>query len=229
MANEIIINKFEQRSEFNRSLLSLLDRHMDLDLTHPHAVLLPGGRTPFATYERLAGKPRDIDREFHCILSDERHVPDTSPESNFGRMQPLFAEMGIAQRQFLHPNTALALNECADEYDHALEEFFERGGEITLGILGLGADGHTASLFSPEDLNKHQNPFAIPVQRPEPPNRISVTKYLISKAKRILFICTGTEKEKIVAALEKPDNGLIAARAVEEVDQVELWYSPDRG
>lgn len=219
------LKTFDSRAELKREFLELMLAEMRCPARSPRAVMLPGGSTPFEIYAELAEMDPMIDREFHIILSDERHVPIDSQDSNYGRMLPLLLRAGLSGRQILHPDCALPLEEAAVRYDHGLQEFFERDGRIALGVLGIGSDGHTASLFTQEDLENQQFPFAIPVRKPAPPDRISVTRELISRADRIIFLCTGPEKSDIVSAIEAGSEQVIAVRAVERVEDVQLWYS----
>jgi len=219
------IRNFDSRADLRREFLELLLAEIRRPARIPHAVMLPGGSTPFEIYAELAEMEAVIDRELHVILSDERHVDFGDPESNYGRMLPLLLRAGLSERQILHPDCRLPLDEAAVRYDHVLHEFFERDGRITLAVLGVGTDGHTASLFSSEDLENRQYPFAIPVRKPEPPDRISVTRDLIARADRIIFLCTGEEKSAIVSAIKAGSEQVIAVRAVERVDDVQLWYS----
>jgi len=219
------IKRFNSRPELHDKALALMEEQMRIASPTPRAIVLPGGRTPFGIYSALAAARPPIDPHLHLILSDERHVAADSPESNHGRMLPLFTRAGFAARQFLHPDTALALDDCAAAYDHRLAEFFERGGRVTLSLLGIGSDGHTASLFDMASLRRAGNEFAIAVRRPDPPDRISVTPRLLRASERVIFLCTGVEKKDIIAQIERNPEEVVAACAVAGVENVELWYS----
>lgn len=96
-----------------------------------------------------------------------------------------------------------------------------------MGLLGIGTDGHTASLFNEADLRESENCYAIPVEKHPPPHRISATKRLISKADRVVFLCTGARKRPIIEQLQHDPQTVIASKAVEDVNRVEVWYSPE--
>lgn len=221
----MLIKQFESYAELHGKVLGLLKEHSRLALTDPHAIVLPGGRTPFGIYSDLADSPPHVDRRLHLILSDERHVLPSSPDSNYGRMLPLFERAGVDPRQIVHPNTTLPLEDCADEYDHRLTEFFERNGRITLCLLGVGTDGHTASLFDMAALEPTANDFAIPVRKENPPDRVSLTANVLNRSERVIFLCAGAVKNAIVERIEKFPEEVVAAQAVSGVENVELWHS----
>ncbi len=187
--------------------------------------MLPGGNTPFTIYRLIRDNPPKIDNRLHIMLSDERYVPPFSADSNFGRMGSMFSALKISATRVFHPDCELPLKECAEKYNLNLSNYLENGGIITLALLGVGIDGHTASLFDHNSLTRGKQACAIAVKRDDGPDRISVTKNLISRIKRIVFLCAGVEKAGIVEKMEQNPNGVIAARAVENVENVELWYS----
>jgi len=101
----------------------------------------------------------------------------------------------------------------------------ERGGRITLGILGVGADGHVASLFHEQDVQRGAGKYAIPVPREVPPNRVSVTQALLQKAEALVLMVAGPEKAAIVETLMSHAESIIAGQVTQGVPQIELWYS----
>ncbi len=97
---------------------------------------------------------------------------------------------------------------------------------VTLGLLGLGADGHTASLFSAADLERARGQLAIAVQRPDGMSAVSVTPELLARVAQPLFVVAGSGKRAAIQALIAEDATLIAWRAVQGCPQVELWLEP---
>jgi len=127
-------------------------------------------------------------------------------------------------------HTELSLEESTDKYDQELSAYMayiKKGGRITLAMLGLGVDGHVASLFSTDDLERGKRRCAISVSRGNDPARVSVTVNLLAKAERIVFFVKGADKADIVRRIRTRRETVIATRAVEGVSNVELWYSPD--
>jgi 6-phosphogluconolactonase/glucosamine-6-phosphate isomerase/deaminase len=94
-----------------------------------------------------------------------------------------------------------------------------------LGILGLGADGHLASLFRPEDLRRGGGRYAIAVPRDPGPDRVSVTRELLLLIERLVFLVVGAEKAEVVKRAEHDDPRLTAIQGVRGAKSVELWFS----
>ncbi|HVN44077.1 MAG TPA: 6-phosphogluconolactonase, partial [Steroidobacteraceae bacterium] len=116
---------------------------------------------------------------------------------------------------------------AAQEYERALGNLLKSGVRITLGLLGLGADGHTASLFSAGDLARAGGHLAVPVQRPDGMSAVSVTPQLLSQVEELTFVVAGVSKQEAVRALEAGDADLPAWRAVQARAKTELWVHLD--
>jgi 6-phosphogluconolactonase len=209
-----------------REAVALLDGHFRLQDPGPHAVMLTGGHTPLAIYRTLEQTADRADDALWLLISDERHVPVESPENNFAKMRGIVEALGVEPSRVMRVHTELPLEKAADRYDAELRAFFDRGGQVTLGILGLGADGHVASLFDIEDLERGNGRYAIAVPRAEGPDRISVTPDLLRKVERLVFLVAGDEKAAIVRQLETDPASVIANRATQGIAGVELWYAP---
>ncbi len=219
------IIRFDHLEEMEQAARALLVEHFRLADAEPHAVMLTGGSTPQGLYRSLAAAPDSADDRLHLLISDERHVPLDSPANNFATMRPMIDAWRIDDSRVLRVHTELPLQESADRYDAELASFFKQGGRITLGILGLGADGHAASLFNANDLNRSKERFAIAVPRHEGPDRISVTPDLLAKSERLIFLVAGPKKAAIVEKITSDPETVIAAQAVQGTSQVELWYA----
>jgi len=112
-----------------------------------HCVLgLSGGSTPKDIYATLA-KSTDFDwSKLYIFLVDDRYVPASHDQSN----QKLIADSGLANKvlpeHYIFPNTNLELKECIADYDHKIKTLFSNSPADII-TLGLGDDGHIASLF----------------------------------------------------------------------------------
>jgi 6-phosphogluconolactonase len=197
-------------------------------------IALAGGATPRATYERLAVAPyRDRmpwDRTF-VFFGDERAVGPDHVDSNY-RMahDALLSSVPIPATQVFRihgeagdPETA------ATEYARTLASVFKtRRGEIPrldLVLLGLGVDGHTASLFpgSPVLKEVFRTVAAVHAAAAIIPQRLTMTFPILDAAARVIFLVTGAEKAKAVkAALSDHAAGLPAAM-VRPVDGRLVW------
>jgi len=216
---------FDSKAALEQEALKLLADHFRQTGPPPHGVMLTGGRTVLGLYEKLCANPCPIDEGLHLLISDERHVPTDSPENNFAAMRRMVKSLGIDKSQVMRVRTSLTLREAARDYDTQLATFLDSGGRITLGILGLGADGHLASLFEMSHLNLVEKRWAIPVPRVPGPDRISVTQDLLLQVERIVFLAVGAEKAEIIERIQQQPESVVASAALAESPWTEIWHS----
>ncbi len=170
---------------------------------HGRACLaLAGGTTPRRVHEALAERSDIPWSLVHVYFGDERCVPPDHPDSNY-RMakESLFDRIALPSAQIHRPASELEDRDAAARaYDAVLP------ARLDLIILGIGEDGHTASLFpgSPA-LNERERRY-IPVVGPKPPpNRLTLTPPALETAGALLMLATGAGKAEAVArALEGP-------------------------
>lgn len=182
---------------------------------------LSGGRTPIPFYRRLAVQERaDSWERIHIFLVDERFGPPDHPDSN-GRMiqENLVRPAGIrAENVHSIPLDKKAPEESARAYEENLRTFFRPGPgefpEFDFILLGIGAGGHTASLFpgtpAPDEVQS-----AVVAVRPggNRHDRITLTLPVLNRAARVVFLVQGEDKAEIVfRVIEKKEISLPAAR-----------------
>jgi 6-phosphogluconolactonase len=216
---------FNTRAELDTALTERLGRA--LSARGASAVMLAGGTTPMAAYRTLAHQPLAHDDRLHLLFSDERYVPADSTASNYHQSRALLDALALPEESLLRVRTELPLDEAAAAYDAALTTLLSAGIHIGLGLLGLGANGHTASLFTKADLERARGRYAIPVQRPDGMSAVSVTPELLATVREPVFVVAGPGKEDALRALQAQDSALIAWRAVQGCADVELWVTPD--
>ena len=216
---------FDTFAEMQRKALVLLRKHFSLARDGPHAALLPGGQTPLGLYQAIQQSPPKADANLHLMVTDERHVSLESPQSNFGQMRAMVAALGLDDSRVIRVNTELSHDNAAARYHADIASFLERKGHFTLGLLGVGTDGHTASLFNPGDMHWGEGRHAVAVTQQTGQNRVLVTPDLLCKAERIVFLAAGPEKAEIVQRMASDSNQVVAAQAVRSVSNVELWFS----
>jgi 6-phosphogluconolactonase len=196
-------------------------------------VALAGGATPRATYMRLAGSPfaESVPWERTWVFfGDERCVPPEHAESNY-RMasETLLSKVGIpAERVYRMRGEAEDPEEAAAEYARTLATVFEtkRGGvpRLDLVLLGLGLDGHIASLFpgSPAAKEIFRTVVAVHAAAARIPQRLTLTFPVINAAARVIFLISGAEKAKTLKAALS-DGGLLPAGMVRPADGTLTW------
>jgi len=217
--------EFDTFAQMEKEVVHLLRKHFRCHRSQPHAVMLTGGRTPLGVYRILEKSCEPVDTFLHLLISDERHVPLESPQSNYGNMRPMVHALGVDESRVMRVHTELPLDDAADRYDEALSMYVEKGGRITLGFLGLGADGHVASLFTKQDLTRRADRYAIAVPRESGPDRISVTRKLLLKVESLVFLVAGQEKVDVLEKTLNDPGSTVAGQAVRGISQTELWYS----
>jgi 6-phosphogluconolactonase len=220
-AADVRICRFALRRDLDVALAERLGRAATDGASS--AIMLAGGTTPGPAFGLLAEKPPRAAPALYIVYSDERYVPPTSTASNFHLSQPFLTGLALPSAQVLRVQTELPLEAAAQDYDERLRGLLGEKIPVRLGLLGLGADGHTASLFKPADLAAARGRLAIPVQRPDGREAVSVTPEWLAQVEEILFVVAGSDKRAALTRLAARDPTLIASRAVERCARVEVW------
>lgn len=173
-------------------------------------VALTGGPEPRRLYELLAGPMADLLpwRRMQVFWGDERYVPHDDEESNFGlARETLFRQIDLPNEQ-LHPipTTDLSHEEAAATYEETLREVLgEEAPVMDLILLGLGPDGHVASIFPEDDFGEADaDSWVRAVTAPPrhtPRQRITLTLPVLNAARHVLFLVSGDEKRDAVRAV----------------------------
>ena len=186
------------------------------------AIMLSGGTTPLPAYRELARGPLPHDR-LHVLFSDERYVPSDADASNYHQARALLEALALPASAVARVRTELPIEEAASDYERQLAALLNAGVPLGLGLLGLGADGHTASLFGTADLERARGHLAIAVQRPDGMSAVSVTPELLAHVEDTLFVVAGGGKHDAIQALAAQDVKSTAWRAVQGCPRVALW------
>src|SRR5271167_2475433 len=203
-------------------------------------VALSGGSTPKALYSLLAANYTDfVWNRIFLFFGDERHVPPTDPDSNYRMVnEALLTKIAIpAENVFRvlaeNPDAAAA----ASDYESRLRRFFElrpeirpgdRPGEIPrfdLILLGMGPDGHTASLFpDSEALNEQSRLVVANWVAKFNTHRITFTFPVLNRAAEVMFMASGPDKaEMLHQVLETKITPPLPSQRVEPSDGKLLW------
>jgi len=219
---ELATRRFASRT----ALESALEERLAGAIAAPSApaLMLSGGSTPLPAYRALGERPGLAHQAaLRVLFSDDRYVPADSPASNYHQTQPLIAALALPSGAVLRVRTELPLEDAARDYENQLAALLHSGTRIGLGLLGLGADGHTASLFSAADIDRARGHLALAVHRPDGMSAVSVTPELLARLTEPVFVVAGADKKEAVRRLLARDPGLTAWRAVAGCSRVELW------
>lgn len=172
------------------------------------AVALSGGNTPKEVYRRIPALPAVPWRKVEIYFGDERAVPPGDPSSNYRMAQEsLLGPAGIpAERVHRMEADRRDITQAARDYEALLPE------ALDLLILGIGTDGHTASLFPYAPSLAERNRRVIQVVGGEPlTQRLTITPPVIETARGLLILARGAAKAEAVAmALEGHLNPTLA-------------------
>jgi 6-phosphogluconolactonase len=178
----------------------------------PRTLVLAGGETPRRIYRRLSQEEYCWD-EVDVFFSDERCVPPDHPDSNF-RMANEALLSFVAARVHRMPGETCD----AASYERELREMSDGAPpRFDLAFLGLGPDGHTASLFPGDPALDERERWVVRVARPDH-ERMTLTLPLLSAARLAVFLVAGAEKRdalrRMMAGEDIPANRITAERAV---------------
>ncbi len=174
-------------------------------------VALSGGNTPRQMFELLASDEfrGQVDwAKVHIFWSDERAVPPTSPESNYGMARrELLIRVPIPEGNVHRMEAEKAsIGRAAHEYEEVLRKYLDlddRGfPRFHLIFLGMGTDGHTASLFPGTRVSRQTSRWvSTPTVTKLNMRRMTLTFPVLDAASRVVFLVVGSEKAQILRAV----------------------------
>lgn len=187
------------------------------------AVCLSGGTTPKQLYELLAAPPRrerlPWDRT-HWFWGDERFVPHDDEQSNFRMAREALLRHVPVPPGNIHaiPTANVSAAVAAAAYESELKHFY--GADtldparplFDLTLLGLGEDGHIASLFPASPALAETRRWAVPVVGESPVERITLTYPALASSRNTVFLVAGERKRQALARALAGDRSLPAAR-----------------
>lgn len=193
-------------------------------------VALSGGSTPKGLYRLLASDPyaSQIDwGRVHVYFGDERCVPMDHPQSNY-RMarEALLDAVPVPSGQVFRIRTELPDPESvAADYGQTLQSCLPKDNRLDLILLGVGTDGHTASLFPGTAILTVRDRLAAAVYVEKLSAwRISMTYPAIEQARQILFLVSGAAKAPVVASvLSAPEGGTFPVQGLRAAGEAN-WY-----
>jgi 6-phosphogluconolactonase len=183
---------------------------------------LSGGGTPRRLYELLSGPPyHDVFpwRRTHLFWGDERFVPRDDESSNYRMVREAMLSRVPIPAANIHPvqTEGLTPDAAASAYERELKSFY--GAErldrarplFDVTLLGLGPDGHTASLFPGTAVLEERERWVAAVVGPKP-CRITLTYPVLESSRHVAFLVAGKEKREIFSRFQRGEHALPAAR-----------------
>lgn len=197
-------------------------------------VALSGGSMPALIGPPLITSPlrhRINWAAWRVFWADERCVPLTSPESNYRlAREHLLEHIPIPPEQIYPLAAHLAPAQAAQDYQAALAQVFEpepgRLPRFDLILLGLGEDGHTASLFPGHHLPEQNDIWVAAVNNAPkpPPERITLTLPVLNNARQVIFLAAGAGKAEILARVLAGPPETLPARQIQPVGGAVAWF-----
>lgn len=193
------------------------------------SLVLSGGSTPRTLYGLLATQFRDRIPwpDVHAFWSDERYVPHGDPLSNYRMAKHALLDHVALPVEQVHPmSTDFAdPHAAARDYERTVTGFFSGVPPIfDVALLGIGADGHTASVF-PGSPALTSPRIALAVIAPaEPPSRLTLTLPIIAKARRIGVLVAGAGKTAALAEALSGRNSALPAAALARTAASLVWW-----
>lgn len=172
-------------------------------------IALAGGNTPRHAYELLATLYRDAVDWKHTVVvfGDERFVPADDARSNHRMAREALLSRVPIPPESVHAvqTTATALSDAADLYDQTLRQALDdsaASATVDLALLGVGPDGHTASLFPDSPILQERTRWAAAVDAPTTVQpavpRVTTTLPFLNAARTVMFLVAGADKRPVI-------------------------------
>lgn len=200
------VRVFPDIESLSRTAAELFSQVADRAITERKRMLvaISGGSTPELLFQLLASPPYAQGlswSQIHIFWCDERLVPPNHPESNFRQaFENLFSKVNIPTENLHRVRGEEPPEKAAKKYRKELARFPEENQKwprFDLAFLGLGADGHTASLFPGAITSEEKvSPImAVTVDyQGRPAGRVSMTPLVLNCARKLIFMVTGKDK-----------------------------------
>lgn len=197
---------FEARVQLQRAAQAALETRGQFHIA------VPGGSVAALIFPSFAEAALDWSR-VHVWWVDERVVPQNHPDSNFRLAQELWLSRVPARTHPFH---------SASEYEAQLPR------PLDVALLGVGPDGHVASLFPghPGLDETGKRAFAVDDAPKPPPKRLTLSLPELCAAREVWVVATGNTKAQMMMKALKPESLLPVARVMREAEDVRLWLDP---
>lgn len=183
----------------------------------PFTIAIPGGSVARHCFRRLSELGLDWSM-VGFFWVDERAVPPSSPDSNYAAARALWLEPAGVPAERIHRmrGEAAELDRAAQDYSEELADLAGRPPRLDYVLLGVGPDGHVASLFPGHAaLLDERSVLAIEDAPTPPPRRLSLSLPALTNARRVMIVAVGEAKAEVIReAVEHVDSALPVARVV---------------
>ena len=195
------------------------------------AIALPGGSVATTFFPRLARAALDRART-HVFWCDERGVPPEDPDSNYGLARSLWLEPAEVPDSCVHRmrGETAALEQTARDYQGELWRVLGDPPRLDVALLGVGPDGHVASLFPGHRLLEETDRWvaALDDAPKPPPRRLTLTLPALAAARLVVVAAFGAGKAEVIhAALEEAPSPLPVARVARSAAAALFLLDPE--
>ncbi len=178
-------------------------QNQSLSKNNIFTVALSGGNSPIPFYQKLAEQKDKFNwTKTFIFIVDERYVPFNHDDNNFKMIREnLLDIINIPETNLFPIKTNLPINESVIDYEKRIKLFFNTDTipSFDIILLGIGNDGHTASLFPGNKVLNESKKFVASVEDKKiKQKRITLTYPIINNAKNIIFLATGTNKAEVI-------------------------------
>ena len=180
----------------------------------PISIVVPGGKTPILIYKNLFKKKINFSN-ICFILSDERLVKSTNNNSNYGMLSNIIQNsLPEDKRPKILPRMDLFNNFKVNKFIDYTNNALMNCPKIEFAFLGIGKDGHTASLFPNDEISDMER-YYYKVKYNEDYERITLSMNFLCKIQKIFFIASGKSKQKAIKnILSQKRNDLPASQLI---------------
>ncbi len=187
------------------------------------AIALSGGSTPRRLYQLLASSPRLETfpwTHVHWFWGDERFVPPDDPASNYRMTREAMLSRAPVPADHIHPMPTVGLSSeaAAEAYERTLKDFYGADALapdrplFDLVLLGLGTNGHTASLFPGMPVLEERRRWVGAMHDPEAGTRLTLTYPALESSRETVFLVAGADKKAVLRKVLDGDQAQPAAR-----------------
>ena len=238
MPKSFALHIFANEAEFNRAAARLLTTLAQKAVAQNgrFSIALSGGGTPAGVYQLLGKRPFAAEMPWpqtHLFWGDERLVSPGDPGSNYGQVAKLLLPNAPIPPKNVHrARGELSMETAVADYTQQLQDFAENNDIpiFDVVLLGMGSDGHTASLFPGSPVDQPEWVTGVTANYDgRPAQRITFTPTLINCARHVIFLVTGSSKaktlQKVLYGPRQPEE--LPAQRIQPTNGALTWLTDE--